>query len=763
MRFLDSIRTKFILAFLVVTLVPLIGTGLYGNWITSKIISQREIVSIQSNLRQIGAQINGFLDSVKGDALYLAQLDSLQGLLRARLEGGVEGIDTQRVQVERDFLIFSEAHPPYYQLRYIAEDGQEIVRVDNHKQSKPRAIPENELQDKSNRYYFTETMKLPAGGVYVSPLDLNREHNQLEIPYTPVIRYATPVFDDQQVRRGIIIINVFSEQFLNFVQEAESRSGSLIMANQEGYYLAHPNPSLLWGGTNDLGSGERVQNDYGEQADRILSGEEGNYIDQDRVVVYTPVYPVPSGRDHYWVIFHDVSTHALFTPITRFRITAASILVFAALIALGMSMELSRQLTAPIFRLQDKVRQFGHGELDAPIAVKSNDEIGQLTETFNEMAMLIQRHIEQLAKLNKLGQLISTGLERRSTLTAIIEAAQVLFPCEYCAVRLENIEQAGQLETVIESGDHGWASHREADKLREIILCAVEESSWQAVQLEDAPGYYCCAPLSIDSKEFGIIELFGRDPFLLESTSGNLLLTLAVEASIALKNVKLYEALSVHKEQLETLVEQLINAQEEERKLVAYDLHDGLIQQLVGARLHLGEFRKLSDYASPDAERVLHEAITNLTSAVREGRHLIEGLRPSLLDTLGLATALSELAENIGKPVDWEIEFDNRIGATRLSSEIEITAFRIAQEALTNARKHAKTERVALELGCDDGWLTVIVKDFGEGFDPRTPQDQRQFGLISMRERAVLLGGTCQIDTHPGQGTRVIARLPLKD
>lgn len=251
---------------------------------------------------------------------------------------------------------------------------------------------------------------------------------------------------------------------------------------------------------------------------------------------------------------------------------------------------------------------------------------------------------------------------------------------------------------------------------------------------------------------------------MVESTSGNLLLTLALEASTALKNVKLYEALREHKEQLESLVKQLINAQEEERKLVAYDLHDGLIQQLVGARLHLGEFRKLDDYASPEAERVLNEAISNLTSAVREGRHLIEGLRPSLLDSLGLASAVSELAENMGKPVNWEIEFDDQIGNTRLSPEVEITAYRIAQEALTNARKHAGTNRVDLDLVCTDGWLTVTVKDFGEGFDPtHIPQDQRQFGLISMRERAVLLGGTCEIHSHPGQGTTVVTRLPLKD
>ncbi|MCP4415035.1 MAG: sensor histidine kinase, partial [Chloroflexi bacterium] len=220
--------------------------------------------------------------------------------------------------------------------------------------------------------------------------------------------------------------------------------------------------------------------------------------------------------------------------------------------------------------------------------------------------------------------------------------------------------------------------------------------------------------------------------------------------------------LADHKQQLEALVEQLINAQEVEREVVAYDIHDGLIQYLVAARLHLSKLFSQQQTFSPNAQTVLDETMTHLTHAVQEGRRVIEGLRPTLLDDMGLVPALNELARDVGGIAGWQVQFANGIGDKRLPSATELTAFRVAQEALTNVRKHANATQVELLLTRQNGYLLVSVTDNGTGFDQEDAQASRQcFGLVSMRERTALLGGDCQIASTVGAGTTVSVQLPI--
>ncbi|MCP4422384.1 MAG: HAMP domain-containing protein, partial [Chloroflexi bacterium] len=581
---MPRIRTKLLIAFLVIVLVPLIGTGLYGNWATSKIITENALESARNDVQLHAEQMVDSLQRVHGDVLYLAHLDNLNHLVEAQIIGDESTITAKYTQVMRDFLIFSAARPAYYQIRYLDEDGQEVVRIDSDGRSS-RVVREADLQNKAHRYYFQEAMQLPSGGIFVSPLDLNRENNQIERPLTPVIRYATPLFDDQDNRRGIVIINIYASHFMASLEEDSSTDSQLIMVNQDGYYLIHPDMSRLWGGPADLNSGKNIRQDYPEQAEMLLKGELGDFIAHDRAVVYTTLFPVAADRSQYWVIMRDNSATMLFAPVQSFRLTAVSILAAAILVAMGMALFLSRQLANPILTLRQGVERFGQGKLDQPIPVQSQDEIGQLTHAFNDMASTINRHLDQLTTLTKAGQKISSSLERQVTLDAILQAALELFSANYCAILIKQTDNS--LHPLTEAGDTAWTLQRETKGVQAAQQHILSKGVWKSAWLDDLSGYYCSAYLCWEPGQEGMIELYGRNPTLLEPTTGNLLSTLAVEASVALKNIDLYEKLADHKQQLEALVEQLINAQEVEREVVAYDIHDGLIQYLVAARLHL--------------------------------------------------------------------------------------------------------------------------------------------------------------------------------
>jgi signal transduction histidine kinase len=213
---------------------------------------------------------------------------------------------------------------------------------------------------------------------------------------------------------------------------------------------------------------------------------------------------------------------------------------------------------------------------------------------------------------------------------------------------------------------------------------------------------------------------------------------------------------------LQDLVRRLQVAQEEERRRVAYEIHDGLAQVAASAHQHLQTF---ADYHVPDSanERAALERTVDLVQrTVREARRLIAGLRPTVLDDFGLAQALRLEVEAL-RGEGWQVTYEEDIGDTRLPSQIETALFRVAQEALTNIRKHAGRARVSVSLDLQDDSVRLEVRDSGRGFGPahERPRPGERVGLLSMQERVALLRGRCAVKSQPGQGTQVIAEVPL--
>ncbi|MCZ2095679.1 MAG: histidine kinase [Anaerolineae bacterium] len=208
------------------------------------------------------------------------------------------------------------------------------------------------------------------------------------------------------------------------------------------------------------------------------------------------------------------------------------------------------------------------------------------------------------------------------------------------------------------------------------------------------------------------------------------------------------------------LIEKLINAQEEERKLVAYDLHDGLIQQLVGARLYLTNCCERCRLGDAECNGV-RQGCDTLTEAIIEGRRIVEGLRPAALDDLGLTVAIVDVAQTTARAAAWNLKLDVQSLPTEPDKTISVTLFRIAQEALNNIRKHANARQVRLTVHNGSG-IDLIIEDDGAGFEPSALNgDGRGLGVTTMKERAALIHGTCEINSIPGQGTRVHVWVPI--
>lgn len=204
------------------------------------------------------------------------------------------------------------------------------------------------------------------------------------------------------------------------------------------------------------------------------------------------------------------------------------------------------------------------------------------------------------------------------------------------------------------------------------------------------------------------------------------------------------------------LVEKLITAQEDERKRIAYDLHDGLIQQLVGARFYVNQ---ANSQVQPEVSEILTVGIDTLSSAIVEGRRIMQGLHPSVLDDLGINEALKELSLTIAKVAKWQLELDIQELRQEVDRLTSVTLYRVVQEALNNALKHAEAQNVSVTLS-EDEMIHLIIADDGHGFDNSSHNDSKGWGLRTMRERVTLLHGTFQVDSQIGTGTIIHITLP---
>ena len=246
------------------------------------------------------------------------------------------------------------------------------------------------------------------------------------------------------------------------------------------------------------------------------------------------------------------------------------------------------------------------------------------------------------------------------------------------------------------------------------------------------------------------------------------------EDVIAVEALGAHAAVAIHNffmmSRQRALVSGLINAQEEERRAVAYDLHDGLTQYVMAAHMHLETSRIAQSKGNAEkAQRELDRGVHYLKESVIESRRLVNGLRSLALDDLGLAGAIEQIISEEKERSGWEdVEFVHNIADRRFDKTLETTAYRILQEGLTNVRKHAEASRIRLMLLLDDDTdektLTVEVRDWGKGFVPAEKAgDYSHLGLQGMAERAHLLSGSFDITSAPGQGTAIRATFAVDE
>ena len=219
-------------------------------------------------------------------------------------------------------------------------------------------------------------------------------------------------------------------------------------------------------------------------------------------------------------------------------------------------------------------------------------------------------------------------------------------------------------------------------------------------------------------------------------------------------------------QELRKLSELIIEAQEAERRRIARELHDSVNQMLSSVIFRFGMIEGQIVGSNPEMKVELAQAKALLTRGLEEIHRISDALRPSELDALGLVPSVRSLCEEFQSKTKLDLKFEGKLGLKRLDDGLELTVYRIIQEALTNIEKHAGATRVAVQLNSDGKEIHLTIRDNGKGLESTSMRlkgaKKMGMGLLNMRERTAHLGGVFLIHSKGGEGTTICAKIPLE-
>ncbi len=447
----------------------------------------------------------------------------------------------------------------------------------------------------------------------------------------------------------------------------------------------------------------------------------------------------------------------------------------------------SNQLVRPIQSLTASARRVAGGELDTPLTTEVGGEIEVLGESIDSMrqsraAWGRERDRRVQARTEELQQrttelAASEAVARDATSTLALE--QLL---ESVAATLESrlpidgvvlyTPGAGARPDILVASPGVPA--RVAEESRRCFTCAFAQGAgptlapWRSLPVDsvcDLAGYRSAAvlPLRAGDQQVGTMCLLRRDAELPSPTSMSaaFLSVLAAEVGMGTGNALLFEDLRLREEHRRELVVKVLSAQEEERRRLARELHDGTGQALTALLLGLDAIElALSGANAGDAAAAVQSRLALVRGlaggALAELRTMVLALRPSDLDDMGLVPAISRYVSMSAGNSGIDVSFETNLDDERLPPDLEIALFRIVQEALNNVVRHSRASKAAVRIQRSGADVVAEVWDNGVGFaQPNSHDPLAGVGIAGMHERAALVGGVLAIASRPGEGTSV--------
>jgi PAS domain S-box-containing protein len=407
-------------------------------------------------------------------------------------------------------------------------------------------------------------------------------------------------------------------------------------------------------------------------------------------------------------------------------------------------------------------------------AVHIISDVTQLTETERSL----YRRNEELMLLNTIGSIVSRSLDLHEVLDNSLWVIQHnLFGEHSRAIVFLADEATGELNAASHRGvPGGHPCLRRALKVGD-CLCGRAALQGEAVfsragcaeyapelgAPDSAPHQDISLPLKVRDRLLGVLHLSVSLDQEVDERHLKLLKAIADQISMAVEKARLFEQVKLQGTQMRTLSARLAEIEEAERMVLARELHDQVGQSLTTLSLYLTMLQEQMPRQIPEKILTrLTDAATLVEETADSVREIMAELRPPVLDDFGLLAAARWLGKQFSQSTGINLQFAGQDPTPRLDRKVEMGLFRIIQEALNNVAKHARASQVTVTEEVQDDRVCLTIADNGIGFEPTQlgqPEGRHRWGLMNMNERALAAGGTCRIDSQPGQGTRVIVEV----
>jgi len=411
-----GIGTKITVMVFALVVVASCAVGFSTYWRFSDALVQRELNELSTLARVASTRCVAAIKTLHDDVEVLAELPAVGGIARAhQASDGIDPIDgwserRLRNRLANAFSGVLRAKPQYTQIRYIgvADGGRELVRVDRSgPDGRIRVVAENELQQKGQRPCFQQAIALPAGRVWISEIDLNREgaDNRVSTPYVPVIRAATPVYTDDEEPFGVVVINRFVAPLFDEILQNLDEGQALYIANDRGDYLLHPDPARTFG--FEFGTPSRIQDEFpalgGASADD--TNDRRSVIEESAAgrQVAIGVYKARSdpNRPERFLAFALSTPYDIVVANSREAGSASLLAALAVLLpALAIGYAMSRSLARPLQQIAVAAGAFGRGESDVALPLSAGNETGIVARALSHMRDQVRERTVQLESEN---------------------------------------------------------------------------------------------------------------------------------------------------------------------------------------------------------------------------------------------------------------------------------------------------------------------------------------------------------------------------
>src|SRR3954447_16489779 len=391
-NFAMTLATRLAIAMILLVAVTVAAVGWLGYRNITQAVIPRVLERIEAQSDLLATHLESYVAGAGGDLLGYRSAAAINGLIRAHVGGGIDAVDGVSVQTWREriatrFAAEIDAKPSYGQFRIIGldDDQRELVRVDRGgPNGAARIVPNSELERKSERTYFQETIRLAPGDVYVSPIDLATRQGGTTDPHIPTLRVATPLFTPDSKPFGIIIANIDMRPALDRVRSTASAGGEIYVVNSRGDYLVHPDRArefgALHGTTNDW------RRDFPFFAARAGQPQGSTQLTSDRSGRPSGAAIAPAllaGKE--WLAIIETAPASVFSRVpAAIQKTSSLVGLLAVLAAALLAVLLARSLTRPIGRLTAAVEAIGSGRR-ADVPVDASGETGVLARAFAQM------------------------------------------------------------------------------------------------------------------------------------------------------------------------------------------------------------------------------------------------------------------------------------------------------------------------------------------------------------------------------------------